>query len=92
MTFGILDLVDADGVDGTEFAMLQSKRDDVFHCVENRFPWSPEGFGCFLPMKAAAPSGLGTTCTLWSSALSVTRRNFLDDDRLTGRQSTRRME
>jgi hypothetical protein len=35
MTFGVLDLIDADGVDGTELAMFQSKRDDVFHDVEN---------------------------------------------------------
>ena len=38
MTLGVLDLVDADGVDGTEFAMFQSKGDDVFHRVENLFP------------------------------------------------------
>ena len=38
MTFGILDLVDADGVDGSEFAMFQSKGDDVFHSVKNLFP------------------------------------------------------
>jgi hypothetical protein len=36
MAFRVVDLIDADGVDGTEFAIFQSKGDDVFHGVENR--------------------------------------------------------
>jgi hypothetical protein len=35
---GVLDLVDADGVDLAQSAMLQSEGDNVFHCVKNLFP------------------------------------------------------
>ena len=38
VAFGVLDLVDADGVDLAEHAMLQPEGDDMFDGVENLFP------------------------------------------------------
>src|SRR5580658_6705108 len=36
--FGILDLVDSDGIDLAKHAVLQSESDDVFYGIENLFP------------------------------------------------------
>lgn len=38
VAFGVLDLVDSDGVDLAESAMRQSKGDDMLNGVENLFP------------------------------------------------------
>ena len=38
VAFGVLDLVDSDGVDLAESAMRQSKGDDMLDSVENLFP------------------------------------------------------
>jgi hypothetical protein len=38
MSFGVLDFVDADGIDLAEDPMLQPESDDVLDGVENLFP------------------------------------------------------
>jgi hypothetical protein len=38
VTFGVLDLIDSDGVDSPECAVFQPKGDDMFDSVENLFP------------------------------------------------------
>jgi len=75
--------IDANGVDGSKFAMFQSKGDDVFHRVENFFPWSAEGFGCFLPWQSPRPAGQKQHVGSGQRALAVAPRHFLNDDRLT---------
>ncbi len=38
VTFGVLDLIDSDGIDPTELAVFQSVGDDMLHCVEDLVP------------------------------------------------------
>jgi len=38
VAFGVLDLVNADGVDLAQSAILQSEDDDVFHGIKNLIP------------------------------------------------------
>src|SRR5271154_4332994 len=45
VSFGVLDLVDPDGIDLAEHSMLQPESDDVFYSVKNLFPLSAEGRG-----------------------------------------------
>jgi hypothetical protein len=49
LAFGILDLVDSDGVDLAERAMLQSELDDMFDGVENLVPGCAKGFRRLFP-------------------------------------------
>ena len=53
----VLDLVDSDGVDDPEGAVLQPKGDDMFDCVEDLVPGSAECLGRFLPRKPPRPAG-----------------------------------
>ena len=63
--FGVLDFVDADGVDLAEHPVLQPEGDDVFDGVEDLVPGSAERFAPFPSTKAGAPSGPETACRLW---------------------------
>ena len=49
VAFGVLDLIDADGVDLAEHPVLQPEGDDVFHRVEDLVPGSAKGLGRLLP-------------------------------------------
>src|SRR4051794_35638898 len=49
VAFGVLDLVDSDGVDLAERAVLQSERDDMFDRVENLVPGCAKGFRRLFP-------------------------------------------
>ena len=49
VAFGVLDFIDADGVDLAEHPVLQPEGDDVFHRVEDLFPGSAKRLGRFLP-------------------------------------------
>ena len=53
VAFGILDLIDTDGVDLTELPVLQTPDDNMFDRVA-------------LSMTVAAPNGPGRACKLWS--------------------------
>jgi hypothetical protein len=57
VAFGVLDFIDANGIDLTERAMLQSPGDDVFHRVEHLVPASAKALCGFFPRKAARPTG-----------------------------------
>ena len=46
---GVLDFVDADGVDLTEHPMLQTPADHVFDRIEDLVPGGPKRFGRFFP-------------------------------------------
>jgi hypothetical protein len=52
-----LDFIDANGVDLTERAVLQSPSDDMFDRIEHLVPGSPEALGGFSSRKAARPTG-----------------------------------
>jgi hypothetical protein len=49
VAFGVLDLVDTDGVDLAERAVLQPERDDMFDRVENLVPRCAKGFRRLFP-------------------------------------------
>jgi len=57
VAFGVLDFVDADGIDGAEGAVLQSIGDDILDGIEDFIPGSTEGLGGFFPGKPAGPTG-----------------------------------
>lgn len=80
MAFGILNFIDADGVDLAERAVLQAMGDDVFDRVENLFPGSAEGFRRFFPGRAARPTGEEEHISLGQRALAIGPGNFFDDD------------
>ena len=49
VAFGVLDLVDADGIDLAERPVLQPEGDDVFDRVEDLVPGSAKRLGRFFP-------------------------------------------
>jgi len=57
VAFGVLDFIDANGVDLTERAMLQSPGDDMFHRIEHLVPGSAKALCGFFPRKSARPTG-----------------------------------
>src|SRR5690242_17426233 len=78
MAFGVLDFIHADGVDGSQRAVLQAPGDDVFNRVENLVPGSAKGFGCFLPGQLARPPGQKEHVGSGQLALALAPRHFLD--------------
>jgi hypothetical protein len=56
MAFGALDFIDANGVDLTERAVLQSPGDDMFNRIEYLVPGSAKALCGFFPRKAR-PTG-----------------------------------
>ncbi len=57
VAFGVLDFIDADGVDLAERPVLQTPGDDMFDGVKDLVPGSAERLGGFFPGKAARPTG-----------------------------------
>jgi hypothetical protein len=57
VAFGVLDFIDADGVDLAERAVLQSPSDDMFNRIEHLVPGSAKAVVGFFPRKAARPTG-----------------------------------
>jgi len=55
VALGVLDLVDADGPDWTEAAMLQPPRDHILHRLTDFVPVGAERHGGFLPGELAGP-------------------------------------
>ena len=55
MALGVLDLIDTDGSDRTEAAMLQPPRDDILHRLADFVPTGAERQGGFLPGEFASP-------------------------------------
>ncbi len=56
VTFGVLDLIDADCLNGTEGAMLEAEGNKVFHRIADVIPGSVEGFGRFFPGESPRPA------------------------------------
>jgi hypothetical protein len=56
MAFGVLDFIDADGVDLAERPVLQTPGDDMFDSIKNLFPGSTKRLGGFLPRESARPA------------------------------------
>ena len=57
VAFGVLDFIDADGVDRAEHAVLQSPADDVLDRIEHLLPGSAKARRGFFPGKTARPTG-----------------------------------
>ncbi|MEI9977149.1 MAG: hypothetical protein WDO73_36905 [Ignavibacteriota bacterium] len=79
MAFGVLDFIDANRIDLTESAVLQSKRDDMFDGVEHLVPGGAERLGRFLPRKPARPAGQKQHVGIGQLMLAVAPGYFLDD-------------
>jgi hypothetical protein len=76
---GVLDFIDADGVDLTERAMLQTPGDDVFYRIENLIPGRAERIGRFFPRKPACPTSQKQHVGICPLMFAVAPGNFLDD-------------
>jgi hypothetical protein len=83
VAFGVLDFIDADGVDLAERAVLQSPGDDMLDGVENLLPRSPKGLGSFFPRKPTRPTGQEEHVGPGQGALAVAPGDLLDDDGAT---------
>jgi hypothetical protein len=57
VALGVLNFIDADGVDLAEHAVLQPPGDDMFDRIEHLVPGSPKALCRFFPRKAARPTG-----------------------------------
>jgi hypothetical protein len=57
VALGVLDFIDASGVDLTERAVLQSPGDNMFDRVKHLVPGSARALRGFFPRKAARPMG-----------------------------------
>src|SRR5258705_7992205 len=79
VAFGVLDLIDSDGVDLTERAVRQSKRNNMFHRVENLVPGGAERLGRFFPRKPARPTGQKQHVSIGQLMLAIAPGNFFDD-------------
>src|SRR5689334_1141991 len=56
MAFGVLDFIDADGIDLSQGAVFEAPGDDVFHRVENLLPGSAKRLRGFFPRKPSRPA------------------------------------
>src|SRR6266852_2127433 len=79
VAFGVLDFIDADGVDLAQFPVFQAPGDDMFDGIEDLLPGSAERLGCLFPRKAAGPAGQKQHVRFGQGALAVAPGNFLDD-------------
>ena len=79
VAFGVLDFIDADGVDLAERAVLQSPGDDMLDRIENLVPGSAKRFGGFFPRKPARPTGQEEHIGFGQGAFAVAPGNFFDD-------------
>ena len=82
MAFGVLDFIDADGVDLAQGAVFQTPGDGMFDGIEDLLPGSAKRFGCLFPRKAARPAGQKQHVSFGQGALAVAPWNFFDDDSL----------
>jgi hypothetical protein len=71
---GVLDFIDANGVDLAERPVFQTPGYDMFYSVEDLVPGCAKGFRRLFPMTVAAPNGLGR-------AFTVAPWNFFDSHR-----------
>jgi hypothetical protein len=79
VAFGVLDFVDADGIDGTEGAVLQSIGDDILNGIEDLVPGSAEGLGGFFPGKPARPTGQKQHVGMGQLMFAIAPGDLLDD-------------
>jgi hypothetical protein len=80
VAFGVLNFIDADGVDRAERAVLQSPSDDMLDRVADLFPRGTKGLGSFFPRKAAGPAGQEEHVGSGQGAFAVAPRNFFNHD------------
>jgi len=57
VAFGVLDFIDANGVDLAEHAVLQPPSDHMFDGIKNLVPRGAKALCGFFPGKAARPTG-----------------------------------
>ena len=76
--FGVLDFIDANGVDLAERAVLQSPGDDMFDRIENLVPASAKALRGFFPRKPSRATGQEKHIVLAQRAFAVAPRDFLD--------------
>jgi hypothetical protein len=74
--FGVLDFIDADGVDLAERPVFQTPGNDMFDSVENLVQGCAKGLRS-LSMTVAAPNGLGRAYKLWSVCVCRRPRGLL---------------
>lgn len=80
VAFGVLDLIDADGIDLAEGAVLQAPGDNMLDRVEDLFPGSAKCLRGFLPRQAASPAGQKEHVDGSQSVLAVAPGDLFDDD------------
>ena len=56
VALGVLDFIDANGIDLSQGPVFQSPGDDMLDSVENLIPASTKRLGSFFPRKAAPPA------------------------------------
>src|SRR5262249_8801891 len=78
VAFGVLDFIDANRVDLTEGAVLQSPGDDMFDRIEHLVPGRAKALCGFFPRKAACPTRQEKHVRLGQGALAVAPGNFFD--------------
>ena len=91
MAFGVLDFIDADGIDLAQLPVFQAPSDDMFDGIEDLFPGSAEGLGSLVPGKAARPAGQEQHLGFGHGAFSVAPGISSTTTAPQRRQSTRRM-
>jgi hypothetical protein len=79
VAFGVLDFVDADGIDGAEGAVLQSIGDDILDGIEDLVPRSAEGLSGFFPGKPARPTGQEQHVGIGQLMFAIAPGDLLDD-------------
>jgi len=81
VALGVLDFIDADGVDLTQSPVFQPLGDDVLNGVEHLIPRSSERLDRLFPGKAARPARQKQHVCFRQRAFSIAPRNLLDHDR-----------
>jgi hypothetical protein len=79
VALGVLDFIDADGVNLAQVPVFQAPSDDTFDGVENLIPGSVKGLSGFFPRKATGPAGQEQHVGLGQRAFAVSPWDFLDD-------------
>jgi hypothetical protein len=79
VAFGVLDFIDADGIDRTERAVPQSIGDDILDGIEDLVPGSAEGLGGFFPGQPARPTGQKQHVGMGQLVFAIAPGNLLDE-------------
>ena len=79
VAFGVLDFIDADGIDRTERAVQQSIGDDILDGIEDLVPGSAEGLGGFFPGQPARPTGQKQHVGMGQLVFAIAPGNLLDE-------------